>query len=105
MRPCIRLGDTVEFNTLITICLSIIQWGCSGKTLAFRIITRENYATRSADILDNLGVPNLKKVECSNFQFYVQGLKNRLVPDYFMCDMFKHMGDIHDHNTRQSEAD
>ena len=45
-------------------------WGCLGKTLAakvqklqnraFRIITRENYTTRSADILNKLGVPNLE---------------------------------------------
>jgi hypothetical protein len=46
-------------------------WGCLGKTLAakvqilqnraFRIITRENYTTRPADILNKLGVPNLEK--------------------------------------------
>ena len=31
-------------------------------------------------------------------------VKNRLVPDY-LCDMFTNVGDVHDHNTRQSEAD
>ena len=31
-------------------------------------------------------------------------VKNRLVHDY-LCDMFTNVGDIHDHNTRQSVTD
>jgi hypothetical protein len=31
-------------------------------------------------------------------------VKNKLVPDY-LCDMFTNVGDVHDHNTRQSGAD
>ncbi len=115
-----QLRDTVEFNILITIYQSIIQpyfdycaqvWGCLGKTLAaklqklqnraFRIITRENYSTRSADMLNKLGIPNLEKRRKKILMYKV---KNRLVPDY-LCDMFTiNVGDVHDHNTRQSEA-
>ena len=57
-----KVREILDFDTLIIIYQSIIQvWGCLGKTLAakvqklqnraFRIITRENYTTRSADIL------------------------------------------------------
>ncbi len=45
------------------------QWGCLGKVLsdklqklqnrAFRIITRENYDTRTIDVLNKVGLPNL----------------------------------------------
>jgi hypothetical protein len=31
-------------------------------------------------------------------------VKNKLVPNY-LCDMFTNVGDVHDHNTRQSGAD
>ena len=74
-----RLRDIVDYNTLITIYKSIIQphfdycsqvWGCLGKVLsdklqrlqnrAFRIITREGYETRSTDILNKVGFPDLK---------------------------------------------
>ena len=61
-------------STLFRLLCSSV--GCLGKTLpakvqklqnrAFRIITRENYTTRSTDILNKLGVPNL---ENNNFQF------------------------------------
>ncbi len=63
-----RLRDILDYQTLIKIYLSIIQphfdycsqiWGCLGKGLsdilqklqnrAFRIITRENYDTRTID--------------------------------------------------------
>ena len=117
-----RLRDTVEFNTLITIYQSIIQpyfdycaqvWGCLGKTLAaklqklqnraFRIITRENYSTRSADMLNKLGIPNLEKRRMQQLSTLMYKVKNRLVPDY-LCDMFTNVGDVHDHNTRQSET-
>ena len=117
-----RLRDTVEFNTLITIYQSIIQpyfdycaqvWGCLGKTLAaklqklqnraFRIITRENYSTRSADMLNKLGIPNLEKRRMQQLSILMYKVKNRSVPDY-LCDMFTNVGDVHDHNTRQSET-
>jgi hypothetical protein len=107
------LRDTVEFNTLITIYQPIIQpyfdycarvWGCLGKTLAakvqklqnraFRIITRENYTTRSADILNKLGVPNLEKRTMQQLSIFMYKVRNRLVPDY-LCDMFTNMGDIY----------
>ena len=49
-------------------CAQVWVWG---KTLAakvqklqnrvFRIITRENYTIRSADVLKKLGIPNLEK--------------------------------------------
>jgi hypothetical protein len=118
-----RLRDTVEFNTLITIYQSIIQpycdycaqvWGCLGKTLAakvqklqnraFRIITRENYTTRSTDILNKLGILNLEKRRMQQLSIFMYKVKNRLVPDY-LCDMFTNVGDIHNHNTRQSGTD
>ena len=69
-----KVREILDFDTLIIIYQSIIQpyfdycaqvWGCLGKTLvvkvqklqnrAFRIITRENYTTRSADILKGRG--------------------------------------------------
>jgi hypothetical protein len=89
-------------------------WGCLGKTLAakvqkllsgaFRIITRENYTTRSADILNKLGVPNLEKRRMQQLSILMYKVKNKLVPDY-LYDMFTNVGDVHDHNTRQSGAD
>ena len=118
-----RLRNTVEFNTLITIYQSIIQpyfdycaqvWGCLGKTLAakvkklqnreFRIITRENYTTRSADILNKLKVPNLEKRRMQQLSILMYKVKNKLVPDY-LYDIFTNVSDVHDHNTRQSGAD
>jgi hypothetical protein len=89
-------------------------WGCLGKTLAakvqklqnraFRIITRENNTTRSADILNKLGVPNLEKRRMQQLSILMYKVKNKLVPDY-LYDMFTNVGDVHDHNTRQSGAD
>lgn len=117
-----RLRDTIEYNSLIIIYQSIIQpyfdycaqvWGCLGKTLAdklqklqsraFRIISRENYTTRSADILSKLGIPNLEKRRMQQLSIFMYKVKNRMVPDY-LCDMFTNISDIHDHNTRQSRA-
>jgi hypothetical protein len=67
-------------------------WGCLGKTLAakvqklqnraFRIITRENYTTRSADILNKLGVPNLEKRRMQQLSILMYKVKNKLVHDY-----------------------
>ena len=88
-------------------------WGCLGKTLAaklqklqnraFRIITLENYSTRSADILNKLGIPNPDKRRMQQLSILMYKVKNRLVPEY-LCDMFTNVGDVHDHNTRQSGA-
>jgi hypothetical protein len=118
-----QLRDTVEFNILITIYQSIIQpyfdycaqvWGCPGETLAakvqkiqnraFRIITRENYTTRSANILNKLGVPNIEKRRMQQLSIFMYMVKNRLVPNY-LCDVFTNVGDIHDHNKRHSRID
>jgi hypothetical protein len=76
------------------------------QTRAFRIITRESYTTRSPDILNKLGlgVPNLEKRRMQQLSIFMYKVKNRLVPDY-LCDMFTNVGDVHDHNTRQSGAD
>ena len=84
---CCKFCCYVYIAIPINIYQSIIQpyfvycaqvWGCIGKTSAvkvqklqnraFRIITHENYTTRSADILKTLGIPNLEK-ECNDFQF------------------------------------
>ncbi len=96
---------------MIIACAQV--WGCLGKTLAaklqklqnraFRIITRENYSTRSADMLNKLGIPNLGKRRMQQLSILMYKVKNRLVPGY-LCDMFTNVGDVLDHNTRQSEA-
>ena len=118
-----RLRDVVEFNTLMIIYQSVVQpyfeycaqvWGCLGKILAekvqklqnraFRIITRENYSTRSADILNRLSIPNLETRRTQQQSILVYKVKNRLVPDY-LCDIFTNVNDMHDYNTRQSGTD
>ena len=71
---------------------------------AFRIITRENYTTRSADILKALGIPNLEKRRMQQLSIFMYKVKNRLVPDY-LCDLFTNVSDIHNYDTRQSGAD
>ena len=88
--------------------------GLLGKTLtakvqklqnrAFRIITRENYTTRSADILNKLGFPNLEKRRMQQLSILMYKVKNKLFPDY-LYDMFTNVGDVHNHNTRQLAAD
>ena len=70
---------------------------------AFRIITRENYTTRSADTLKKLGIPNLEK-RMQQLSIFMYKVKNRLVPDY-LCDLFTNASDIHNYDTRQSGAD
>ena len=79
-----------ESNTLITVYQSIIQlyfdysaqvWICLGKTLAtkyqrlqnraFRTITRENHTTRSVNILNKLGCPNLEKRRKNQLSVFV----------------------------------
>jgi hypothetical protein len=95
----------------MVLCSSV---GLLGKTLAakvqklqnraFRIITRENYTTRSADILNKLKVPNLEKRRMQQLSILMYKVKNKLVPDY-LYDIFTNVSDVHDHNTRQSVAD
>ena len=71
---------------------------------AFRIITRENYTTRSVDILKTLGIPNLEKRRMQQLAIFMYKVKNGLVPDY-LCDLFTNVSDIHNYDTRQSGAD
>jgi hypothetical protein len=66
--------------------------------------SHSNYTTRSADILNKLGVPNLEKRRMQQLSILMYKVKNKLVPDY-LCDMFTNVGDAHDHNTRQSGVD
>ena len=118
-----KVREILDFDTLIIIYQSIIQpyfdycaqvWGCLGKTLvvkvqklqnrAFRIITRENYTTRSADMLKTLGIPNLEKRRMQQLSIFMYKVKNRLVSDY-LCDLFTNVSDIHNYDTRQSGAD
>ena len=54
-------------------------------------------------MLNKLGIPNLEKRKMQQLSILMYKVKNRLVPDY-LCDMFTNVGDVHDHNTRQSEA-
>ena len=51
-----------------------LLWNKAREQRAFRIITRENYTTRSADILNKLGVQNLEKRRMQ-FNSHVQGEK------------------------------
>ena len=118
-----NVREILDFDTLIIIYQSIIQpyfdycaqvWGCLGKTLAakvqelqyraFRLITRENYTTRSADILKMLGNLNLEKRRMQQLSIFMYKVKNRLVPDNF-CDLFTNVSDIHNYDTRLSGAD
>ena len=67
-------------------------------------MTRENYTTRSVDILKTLGIPNLEKRRMQQLAIFMYKVKNRLVPDY-LCDLFTNVSDIHNYDTRQSGAD
>ena len=96
-----RLRDIVDYNTLITIYKSIIQphfdycsqvWGCLGKVLsdklqrlqnrAFRIITREGYETRSKDILNKVGFPDLKTRREQQLATLMYKIKHKMLPNY-----------------------
>jgi hypothetical protein len=80
----------IHNSTLFRLLCSSV--GCLGKTLAakvqklqniaFRIVTRENYTTRSADILNKLKVPNLEKRRMQQLSILMYKVKNKLVPDY-----------------------
>ena len=71
---------------------------------AFRIITRENYPTRSVDILKTLGIPNLEKRRMQRLSIFMYKVKNRLAPNY-LCDLFTNISDIDNYDTRQSGTD
>ena len=47
---------------------------------AFRIITRENYTTRSADTLKKLGIPNLEKRRMQQLSIFMYKVKNDWFP-------------------------
>ena len=110
-----------DYQTLIVIYLSIIQshfdycsqiWSCLGKVLsdklqklqnrAFRIITRENYDTRSKDILNRVGFSNLQTRREHQFAIFMYKIKHKVLPNY-LIDIFTNANEIHDYNTRQSE--
>ena len=111
----------VDYQTLITIYLSIIQphfdycsqvWGCLGKGLsdklqklqnrAFRIIKRENYDIRSVDILNSVGFPNLQTRRRHQLAILMYKIKHKMLPNY-LIDIFTSTHEIHDYSTRQSE--
>ena len=88
-------------SSIVTSILSStvgLLWNKAREQREFRIITRENYTTRSADILNKLGVPNLEKRRMQQLSILMYKVKNKLVPDY-LYDMFTNVGDVHDHNT------
>ena len=116
-----RLRDIVDYNTLITIYKSIIQphfdycsqvWGCLGKVLsdklqrlqnrAFRIITREGYETRSKDILNKVGFPDLKTRREQQLATLMYKIKHKMLPNYLQ-DIFINTQEVHHHNTRHRE--
>ena len=116
-----RLRDIVDYNTLITIYKSIIQphfdycsqvWGCLGKVLsdklhrlqnrAFRIITREGYETRSKDILNKVGFPDLKTRREQQLATLMYTIKHKMLPNYLQ-DIFIKTQEVHHHNTRHRE--
>ena len=117
-----QVRDTVDFSILIVIYKSLIQpyfdycaqiWDCLGATLsnkvqklknrAFRIITRESYTTRSIDILSKLNIPNHEQRRNQQLSVLMYKINKKLVPDY-LRNMFTNTRDIHNHNTRQSDA-
>lgn len=113
-----RLRDIVDYRTLITIYLSIIQphfdycsqvWGCLGTGLsdklqklqnrAFRIIKRKSYDVRSVDILNSVGFPNLQARRGHQLAILMYKIKHKMLPDY-RTDIFTNTNEIHDYNTR-----
>ncbi len=116
-----RLRDILDYQTLIKIYLSIIQphfdycsqiWGCLGKVLsdklqklqnrAFRIITRENYDTRTIDVLNKVGLPNLVTRRKHHLAVLMFKAKHNMLPNC-LTELFTTSNEIHNYNTRQSE--
>ena len=95
----------------MTIACSQI-WGCLGKGLsdklqklqnrAFRIITRENYETRSVDVLNKAGLPDLKGRREYQLAVLMLKIKNKTLPNS-LTERFTNTDEIHGHNTRNSE--
>ena len=115
------MRDILDYQTLIKIYLSIIQphfdycsqiWGCLGKVLseklqklqnrAFRIITRENYDTRTIDVLNKVGLPNLVTRRKHHLAVLMFKAKHNMLPNC-LTELFTTSNEIHNYNTRQSE--
>ena len=116
--------DIVDYITLIIIYKSIIQphfeycsqvWGCVGKVylinfsvfkteLAFRIISREGYETRSEDILNKTcaGFSDLPTRREQQLAVVMYKIKHKMLPNYLQ-DIFVNTQQVHYHNTRQRE--
>ena len=85
------------------------MWGCLGTTLqnklqrlqnrAVRIITKRGYEYRSADILNELGLPALDVRRNNQLLITIYQLKNSLARQY-LTDLFCKTSSIHDYNTR-----
>ena len=105
--------QNINHNIFINIqphfdCCSHIL-GCLGKGLsdklpklqnrAFRI-THENYETRTADVLNKAGLPDLKSRR--EYQLAVLMFKNKTLPNP-LTELFTNTNEIHNHNTRHSE--
>ena len=113
-----RLRDLVDVETLLAVYKTLIQphfdycsqvWGCLGTTLqnklqrlqnrAVRIITKRGYEYRSADILNELGLPALDVRRNNQLCITMHQVKNNLTPQY-LTDLFCKTSSIHDYNTR-----
>ena len=113
-----RLRDLVDVETLLAVYKTLIQlhfdycsqaWDCLGTTLqnklqrlqnkAVRIITKRGYEYRSADILNELGLPSLDVRRSNQLCITMYQVKNSLAPQY-LTDLFCQTSSIHDYNTR-----
>ncbi len=120
------MRDILDYQTLIKIYLSIIQphfdycsriWGCLGKgqsdklqklqNRAFRIITRENYDTRTIDVLNKVGLPNLVTRRKHHLAVLMFKAKHNMymLPNCLteLFSLFTTSNEIHNYNTIQSE--
>ena len=106
-------------ETLLAVYKTLIQthfdycsqvWGCLGTTLknklqrlqnrAVRIITKQGYEYRSADILNKLGfIPALDVRRSNQLCMTMYQVKNNFAPQY-LTDLFCKTSSIHDYNTR-----
>ena len=66
---------------------------------AVRIITKRGYEYRSADILNELGLPALDVRRNNQLCITMYQVKNSLAPQY-LTDLFCKTTPIHDYNTR-----
>ena len=72
------------------------------ENLAFRIITRESYENRSANILENAGVSNLQARREHHLALLMFKVKNKVLPNH-LAEILTNTNSIHNHNTRNSE--